>query len=363
MVGPSDPFAQLLHAVKLALDRSDSVGWSELNALDWEEVIKQGYTHGALPLVASLVARHRGDASDDPLVQTLFEYPRRVRAKNKFLSHELVRVQNWLSERSVRSVTFKGPVLAATAYGGLERRTCTDIDLLISPRTLSAAEDSLIENGYQLTGPSRGFWGRRSSGFFGRQYSLVRGDGVFHVDLHTSIVSPFYSYTFDFEDLWSRSLTVEVEGIPIRSLAPSNMLLAVCHQGLKDRWRRLKHVIDVATLVPLIGDHWPKLIQRTREVGAQRTLFLGLYLAGRLLDVALPSRVDQRVFDDRRVDRLGRSIIKDLPNLTDDPEESFLGRVRLYTLIHDTFGGAARYAALSVLRKLWYVADQSFTRN
>ena len=96
----------------------------------------------------------------------LSEYPRRVRAKNKFLAQELERIQQGLAARRVRSLGFKGPALTAFAYGSLRRRTCTDIDLLIPPDALPVAREWLGAEGYRYYFPSERPGGRAGAAIF-----------------------------------------------------------------------------------------------------------------------------------------------------------------------------------------------------
>ena len=98
----------------------------------WSEVLGLASYHGVLAALATDLAPSSDAVSS--YAEFLSEYPRRVRAKNKFLAQELERIQQGLATQRVRSLGFKGPALTAFAYGSLRRRTCADIDLLIAAR-------------------------------------------------------------------------------------------------------------------------------------------------------------------------------------------------------------------------------------
>ena len=334
--------------------RPKDIAWE---AFDWQEVFQQAVGHGVLASLAVFLADQHVLRGDADLHQFVTEYPRRVRAKNKFLTQELVQVQGWLREAGVQSLVFKGPPLASLGYGGLDRRTCVDLDLIISPDAFHDAKQVLHENGYRYSSPVNGPLGERARQFFDRQHTFTRGQNVFQLDLHTGIMPPLYMYKPEFENLLSRAHSVEIEGWKVRSLAPPDLLLALCHQGQKDRWNRLKYVHDVAVVVPLLEDTWTSLLQRAKSEGSLRVLYMGLYLAYSLLDVRLPDDVREAIKRDGRVALIGDWAIEKMSRRLRQPTDSLWERVRLHTLIQDSIGGTMRYTFFAGLRKLWYYTD------
>ena len=322
----------------------------------WPEVLGLASYHGVLAALATDLAPSADAVSS--YAEFLSEYPRRVRAKNKFLAQELERIQEGLATQRVRSLGFKGPALTAFAYGSLRRRTCADIDLLIAPDALPVAREWLGAEGYRYSSQVKGRVGEQARQFFDRQHTFTRGRSVFHIDLHTGIMPPLSRYAPDFDVLWERRQTIRMEGFEAEVLAPGDMLLSLCHQGLKDRWAWLKHVLDVAMLIPHIRGQWPAMLDRAAACDSRRVLLLGLYLAHEVLAAPLPDAVAAEVQADGRVQRVGRWAADKLPRRREEPQDALLDRMQQHGLIQDSVRGSAQYAFYAALRKIWYYTEQ-----
>jgi len=68
--------------------------------------------------------------------------------RNTYLARELVRITNGLSEKGVRAMALKGPVLAQAAYGDLGLRQFVDLDILVHPSDLGMTREVLASSGY-----------------------------------------------------------------------------------------------------------------------------------------------------------------------------------------------------------------------
>src|SRR3990172_9863559 len=85
--------------------------------LDWAGLLAAAADHGVAPLVCQRLIAVGGDVLP-PLWREKFqeEFARNTR-RNLFLVMELLRVLTALGRRGVRATPYKGPVLAAQAYG------------------------------------------------------------------------------------------------------------------------------------------------------------------------------------------------------------------------------------------------------
>lgn len=351
------PF-EALSLVLRSFVRRDAISDALLGCGLWDDVLRLATSFGVGAPVVSYLQDYALAEELAPYAQFLTEYPRRVRAKNKFLGQELGRIERGLAEQEVRSLAFKGPVLAAYAYGSLDRRTCADIDLLISPSAFEEARAWLEAEGYRYSSSVKGRTGEKARQFFDRQHSFTRGRSVFHIDLHTGIMPPLSSYAPDFDSLWQRRHAVSMEDYEAQALAPGDMLLALCHQGIKDRWARLKHVLDVAMAAQPVNGHWDEVLQRATDANSRRVLLLGLYMAHEVLDAPLPPPVVATIASDWRVQRVGAWAVEKLPRRREEPDDSLRERIALHGLIQDSPLGSAQYAFYAALRKVWYYAEQ-----
>src|SRR5262249_43541468 len=69
--------------------------------------------------------------------------------KNLRMTGELVIVLRLLAERGIDVIPFKGPTLAALAYGDLGLREFTDLDMFIARLDIMKAQELLVARGYQ----------------------------------------------------------------------------------------------------------------------------------------------------------------------------------------------------------------------
>ena len=335
-------------------------GESWLQSLPWQDIIRVSGGHGILASLAAQLRTHDMTAIAGEHEALMMEYPRRVRAKNKFLAQELRRVQKLLDDSSVRSLTFKGPALTAWAYEGLDSRTCGDIDLLIPPDAFDRVQHILEQEGYYLNTYIHGRLRQRVRRYFNRQYTFTRGQAVFHLDVHTAITSPRYGYAPAFDALWDRAQIIDAEEISLRALSSRDMVLAACYQGLKDRWRKLKHVMDINRLIRKGGFSWPAVVESARNSASVRTLFVGSMLAQRLFEAPLPPVLGQEIAGDKAAIKICDWAEKALRAWPDEPTESLRDRIQLYASIQDNVGGVIRYGAFGALRKVWYLYEQAY---
>ena len=67
---------------------------------------------------------------------------------NRHLTAELVRLTGLLKAAGVEAIAFKGPVLAAMAYGSIELRQFVDLDILVRQSDLPRIAEILTAEGY-----------------------------------------------------------------------------------------------------------------------------------------------------------------------------------------------------------------------
>jgi hypothetical protein len=189
---------------------------------------------------------------------------------------------------------YKGPALACQVYGDLRLRSFIDLDILVPGIEVPRVRDLLVENGYEP----------RIKMTPGKQRAILRSecDEVFIgangriIEIHWAITPPFFAFHLKTEDLFARSTTIDLLGKQVLAPAPEDLLLILSVNGAKDMWSRLEFICRVAELLRRYPEiSWPTAFMRARELGAERMLMLGLFLAHRLLDTPLPEDVSQSV--------------------------------------------------------------------
>jgi hypothetical protein len=224
------------------------------------------------------------------------------------LTGELLRLLDVFEAQGIPAVSYKGPVLAAFAYGNLGLREFFDIDVLVRKEDVFRAQELLLAEGYRpqyrLTPAQEATFLRYNS-----EHSFVHGNRGDDVDLHWAIAERHFSFPLDQEGLWRRLDRISLGGSDVCTLSPEDLLLILCVQGFKDAWERLKHICDVAEVIRVHQDmDWAGVVEQADASGGRRTLFLGLALASDLLGTTLPEEIAQSVQADPAVRTLARRV-------------------------------------------------------
>lgn len=319
----------------------------------WEDLLTLAAHHRVYgPLCRGLAALPSVRVPDD--VQSgLASAARAARLRNKFLVGEMGRVQSLLAAAGVRSLAFKGPVLAYTVYGDGGYRRTGDIDLVVPPDAFARAEDLLVQDEYRPFGEAPSSFLERLGMHLNQQITLVRGK-AFAIDLHASLTPIVHASGARFETLWDRSVRRDVESTCLRVLHPTDRLLMLCQQGIKNRWNRLKYTTDLAECLWGSGEtDWEGLWAEARRTSQARLLLTNLHVAHTLFRLPLPEFLHAEIAQDRHAERIGTWAVEKLQSGTASVGVKLPERMWVYWAIQDTVSHSLHYAAYSLVRNLW----------
>ena len=261
-------------------------GLEELLAgpLEWPWVLSQAAENAVTP---SLYLALRDRASVPEAVRSALReaFLRNVAHALRLASH-LVEILGHLREYGVPALAYKGPALAAMAYGRVEMRCFADLDLLVPRAGREAARAALEAAGYRLA-VSR----EKAARLLREGYHLpFAGRGAAPpIELHWAITAAYWPFPLDPARLWSGASAVEILGSPVPTLDRELTVLALCAHGAKERWPRLALVRDLAALAAQPGGlDWAWMAREAAAMGRTRVLLLGLWLAASLLHAPVP---------------------------------------------------------------------------
>jgi hypothetical protein len=229
-------------------------------------------------------------------------------AKGRRLAHELARLTVALEQGGIRSLSFKGAVLAASVYGNVGLRPFNDLDIIVHPDDACRAARALANAGFpdwHVSTVDRSRHLRCEC-----EHSFIRSDGVV-VDLHWRLSRRHFPFPLDFDDMWRRAVPCSLwpGGPVVPNLGAADSLQALCMHGAKHTWERLSWVCDIAQLLaanPAMP--WEFVFAQSQALGATRLTLLGLTLAADLLDAPLPPEVRKRARADRGIAALARYV-------------------------------------------------------
>ena len=238
--------------------------------------------------------------------------------RNLALTAELFRVLAALESRGVAATPYKGPVLAAQAYGDVALREFSDLDIILPQRQIVAAHEALLDLGFspEIAAIEPSPSPRRTPG----QYAYRKGAGTL-VELHTEHTLRYFPAALDLQALCARRRPIALAGRQVLTFSAEDTLLLLSVHGSKHLWDRLSWIADIAVLTARSQLDWPLVLERARSWRVQRMLLLGLGLAVRFFDAAPPDEVTNCL----RRDRVARRMIEKISRRFFSPEKIQVG--------------------------------------
>jgi hypothetical protein len=308
-------FDLLLCCARTTLDVATSARLRALVAgeIDWPNFVSLAVAHGVVPLVYQSLKSACWNMVPEAQQKQVRDYVLANAQSALRLTAELLRLLELFEARHIPVIPFKGPALAASVYGSPAMRQFGDLDLLVHERDVKKAKELLIAEGYRcqfnLTEWQEAAFIRYECEYAftakaGTANSRPAGIGCLSplspsaestrtaeppaprpmVEIHWRLAPRHFRYPFDAAAIWQRAVPVTVAGRPMLSFHPEDLLLFLCLHGAKHLWSQLKWICDIAKLIRQHPDlDWDGLQTRSRRLGCERILLLGLHLANDLL--------------------------------------------------------------------------------
>jgi hypothetical protein len=261
--------------------------------IDWHYLRQTALTHGLLPLLyfhlADTIAAIVPSESLSELKNAFFENGRR----NLDLLRQLRKVTNLLSTSGVRTLAFKGPLLAKTVYGDAALRMIADLDILVAQRDFTATKEILEDAGYKMT-PQLSE--RQQVAHLNHHceiqfYSETTGTII---DLHWSLAPSNFVFNIDIDECFRHSKKLSLGGQEIETLNEEDLLLYLCMHGAKHYWTRLEWIASVSAMIKIMEDtDWTRLVERAKRYETWAMFSLAVFLAKEILDLFIPTQLYQ----------------------------------------------------------------------
>lgn len=267
--------------------------------LNWDLLLSDAACHSVTPLLANQLTAVAGDALSPARLNQLKGLARAAVLRSLSLTAELIAILDLFRSEGLQAIPYKGPVLAAQAYGDFALREFEDLDLILRQNDMPKANRLIASLGYRAKYP----WPVSSDA----AASLVPGEYCYRnelrrmiIDLHTDRTLRHFPLRPDIGALAERLVSISLSGHVIETFGSEDGLPLLCIHGSKDFWERISWIADVAEFVqahPRLD--WDQVIRRAESLRALRMLHLGLALAMSFLHLELPEEILQRVNADK----------------------------------------------------------------
>lgn len=160
-------------------------------------------------------------------------------ARNMKLDNLAKQIDLSIARAGLPAVIIKGPDFANAAYGGIQARSFSDIDILAAPHAAAAVGDHILDLGFSAVEPPQ-----RRQAYAERQFVLEDAQGnVQLIEVHTDLVHApklrrSMSLTYaDYADPANGGVTMA-----------SRLVLAALHGATSHLFDQLRYVVDMAMI-------------------------------------------------------------------------------------------------------------------
>jgi len=271
------------------------------NGIDWTALIREARYHGIVPLLYRSLQATCPDAVPEPVLAQLRTFFQANARHNLSLTGELLTLLDLFAAHGIAAIPYKGPSLAAAAYGNIALRIFTDLDILVHQQDILTIKSLLRAHGYHWKLHIGHVLQARTGRYVRSPYlyhdCFERFDSAgqrFSVEIHWETNPRHVLFPLNPEPLWQNLSQVSLGGRLVPTIPPEELLPLLCNNGAKDEWLWLKTVCDVAEFIranPVID--WERTRNSARILGRDKILLLGLSLASELLEVDLSAPVRQ----------------------------------------------------------------------
>ena len=117
--------------------------------LDWKVLIADSLRHCVTPLFARNILALAPETIPPQNLVYLKNLMQATSAQSLLLTGELIRLDAQFRSRGLVPMPYKGPVLAAQAYGNVGLRQFDDLDIILPQRDMPVAHQIMLGLGYQ----------------------------------------------------------------------------------------------------------------------------------------------------------------------------------------------------------------------
>jgi hypothetical protein len=259
---------------------------------DWNNFIDLAYSHGVLPVVYKNLKLFLEYLPEDIFDRLKSDY-KYIAKQNMLMSAELINITKLFEKNNITALSFKGPVLSSLAYGDILLRQYADLDILINEKDLYDVAQLLLDNGY-FTDVDISVLKNKIYLNIDNDFSFFTKSGI-HIELHWKLFREKIGLNIEFASYVNDKNEVYIHKQKIKTLANEALLVYLCIHGSKHAWERLEWINDIHMLLLHVDIHWPKVIKIAKEMDADISLYLGLYIVKNIFNVALPNDIDNKI--------------------------------------------------------------------
>lgn len=278
----------LLYCLRVVPDEMGDGRLKELSSSDWDIFLEAAGRHGIAPLLYyRLITFHPGAQIPAEVFQKLRNSYLHSAGRNMRLYHELGKVLGRLRQHGVPVIALKGAHLAIAVYRNIALRPMGDIDLLVKQTDLLRVQEILVRQGYIAS--------KEEIGCSQLHLPPYKKKDSINIEIHFNIEAPPFSDRVDVEKLFARAQTCFIEGIEVLTFCPEDLLLHLCmHASFHHAFDNgIRPLFDISHTIEHYAEEldWEQLLDRSKEWGVNKCVYLSLFLAKRFAGASIPGQI------------------------------------------------------------------------
>lgn len=302
-------------------DGRQSRSWPPLldRGIDWNLFLTLGEYHDLLPLLFLGLEHAPTELLPPLLMPALRDHFKANHLRNRLALQCFFSAEAALVEAGIPALLLKGLALATTVYEHLAARQFGDVDLLIPEKRVAQARaivehldyrplyppNMLLDLNVQQLTPNQ----ERVYSAYYHELTLQSPDALFQLDMHWGLVPRHLPIILDDKVIWQDARRTTGNGRAVATLSAEHQIIHTCIHAAKDRWHKLKWVVDLDRIVragsrpggeQLCGAQldWERLAWHAKAWRSRRMVSTGLGLAKRLLETPIPESASRLLVHD-----------------------------------------------------------------
>lgn len=308
----------LLLCARIDLDSSRNKRFEQIitGQLDWSLLLRLATFHRLSLLLFRNLQLVVCNNIPGQILEDLHQEAITASASNLLFTANLHNIIALFNSNNIQALPFKGPALSQTAYGNINLRWFSDLDILVAEKNAFKARNLLIANGFscktQIAGVTKEAFLRKENFF-----AMVNTSNNIHIDLHWELTGRYSLVPLYLEDIIERATTTKLAGWQFPTLSVEDNIVFLCIHSSKHCWQPLEGINCISELIRNTEKiDWLQVFKQSRELRAHRIVLLGLLLCHLLFDLKLPPQVMAELDDNKKIQKFGKKI---LLRLTLDP--------------------------------------------
>src|SRR5579859_3550754 len=200
--------------------------------LNWDALLSEATRHSVTPLLARQLTTIAADALPPARLKQLKDRARGAAVRSLAYTAELIAILELFRTEGLQAIPYKGPVLAAQAYGDFTLREFEDLDLILRQKDMLKANLLITSLGYRAKYP----WSLSVSAasLVPGEYSYCDQQRRMIIDVHTERTLRHFPIPPDIDELAQSLVAASFSGHVIQTFAPEDGLPLLCIHGSKD---------------------------------------------------------------------------------------------------------------------------------